>query len=75
MRAARTRIARRQHDIPRQLALNVEIELLHHPLLEIAVHGLNGSSVNVAGLRAATVNRLHIGLEASQLEPEVLARE
>src|ERR1700733_15362557 len=45
MRAARTPVAHRQHNIAWHLALYVQIELLNDPLFEIAVLRLNGSSI------------------------------
>jgi hypothetical protein len=45
MGAARTRVACGEHYVSRELVLNVEVELLDHPLFEIQVLGLNGSKV------------------------------
>src|ERR1700733_6714984 len=55
MRAAGARVSHGKHDIARGLMLDVEVVLLDHALNEIAVHGLDSSSV-IAGVHGCAVN-------------------
>src|SRR5208282_3871153 len=55
MRAAGASVPHCKHHVSGCLMLNVEIVLLDHALNEIAVHGLDGSSVS-AGVHGCVVN-------------------
>jgi len=56
VRGAGATVADCEHDIPRQLLLNVEIELLNDSLLEVAVLRLNRARIGL-GIHRRTINR------------------
>ena len=69
--AAGTGIACRHHDVSWHLTLNVEVELLHDALFEIAVLRLNGSAV-IAGAHGRGIERTVLGKGRALVQKTIL---
>src|ERR1019366_5210410 len=69
VRAPSSSISRGENDISRELTLNVQIELLHHPLFEVRVLRKRGSGKVIRVRRRG--ERLEAGLRQAVFQPAV----